>query len=286
MKRESFPFLPKRKPDTHKGDYGHVFVLAGAKGLTGAATLCSQAVLRVGAGLVTLGIPASLNPILEVKLTEVMTLPLPETKEASLSFKAKDRILNFLEKCDCVIIGPGLSRNEETQKLVRFLLKKISLPIVLDADGINALAGYLELLKNIKGDLVLTPHIGEFSRLVGISIEEIKKNKISVAKNFLRKYNIILVLKGYQTIIAQRAKRIYINKTGNPGMATAGSGDVLTGMIGGFLAQGISPFDSAKFAVYLHGLAGDLAKKEKSEYGLIASDILENIPRAIRRLLA
>lgn len=283
--RQKISLLSKRKPNTHKGDYGHVFVLAGSKGLTGAATLCSQAALRVGAGLVTLGIPEGLNSILEVKLTEVMTLPLPETEEASLSFRAKDKILDFLQKCDCVIIGPGLSRNEETQKLVRFLLKKISLPMVLDADGINALVGYLKILENIKGELILTPHIGEFSRITGISIEEIKKNKISVVKNFLKEYNITIILKGHRSIVAKREK-IYINKTGNPGMATAGSGDVLSGMIGGFLSQKISHFEAAKLAVYLHGLAGDLAKKEKTEYGLIASDILENIPRAMRRLLA
>ncbi|MCM8779048.1 MAG: NAD(P)H-hydrate dehydratase [Candidatus Omnitrophica bacterium] len=280
-----FFLLPYRKSDTHKGDYGHVFVLAGSRGLTGAATLCSLAALRVGAGLVTLGIPESLNPILEVKLTEVMTFPLPETKEASLSFKAKGKVLDFLKKCDCVVIGPGLSRNQETQRLVRFLLKRIALPIVLDADGINALVGYPEILKEIKTDLILTPHIGEFFRISGISTEEIKKDKISVVKNFLKNYNIVLVLKGYQTIVAQQGK-IYVNKTGNPGMATAGSGDVLTGMMGGFLAQKISPFESAKIAVYLHGLAGDLAKEEKTEYGLIASDILDNIPKAIKKLLA
>ncbi|MCM8783541.1 MAG: NAD(P)H-hydrate dehydratase [Candidatus Omnitrophica bacterium] len=286
IKKEMVKFLPQRNQDTHKGDYGHVFVLAGSKGLTGAATLCSLAVLRVGAGLVTLGIPESLNPILEIKLTEVMTLPLPETKEASLGFKAKDKILDFLKKCDCIIVGPGLSRNKETQELARFLLKKIDLPIVLDADGINALEGYKKILEEIKSDLILTPHIGEFSRLTGISIEKIKENKISVVKNFLKSYNMTLVLKGYQTIVAQQDKEIYINKTGNPGMASAGSGDVLTGMIGGFLAQKISPFESAKLGVYLHGLAGDLAKKEKTDYGLIASDILENIPKAIKRLLA
>jgi len=284
--KEWAKILPTRKKDTHKGDYGHVFVLAGSKGLTGASALCSLSALRVGAGLVTLGIPESLNPILEIKLTEVMTLPLPETKEASLSFKAKDKILDFLEKCNCVIMGPGLSRNLETQKLIRFLLKKIDLPIVLDADGINALIGYGDIIKNFKHDLVLTPHLGEFSRFTGKSIEEIKKNKILVVKKFLMEYNVVLVLKGYRTIVAKQNKKIYINKTGNPGMATAGSGDVLSGMIGGFIAQKIPPFESAKLAVYLHGLAGDIAKEEKTEYGLIATDILENIPEAIKKLLA
>ncbi|MGE4357698.1 MAG: NAD(P)H-hydrate dehydratase, partial [Candidatus Omnitrophota bacterium] len=210
--------------------------------------------------------------------------PLPETKQGSLSFSAKEKILDFVKKCDCVIIGPGLSRNRETQKLVRFLIKEIRLPIVLDADGINALVGYKRILKDTKGILILTPHIGEFSRLSGVSIEEIKRDKISVAKNFSKDYNITLVLKGYETVIAQREK-IYLNKTGNPGMATAGSGDVLTGMLGGFLAQGIPPFESAIIAVYLHGLAGDLAKEEKTEYSLIASDILENIPKAIKARL-
>lgn len=277
--------LPKRKPDTHKGDYGHLFVLAGSVGLTGAATLCSHSALLVGAGLVTLGIPESLNPVMEVKLTEVMTRPLPETKTGSLSPKAKDEILSFQKKCDGVIIGPGLSRDKETLSLVRLLLEKIDKPVVLDADGINALTGNLDILKKRKNSLVLTPHLGEFSRVIGSPVEEVKKNRITLAKRFAENYNITLVLKGYRTVVIDGERQSYINNTGNPGMATAGSGDVLTGMLGGFLVQGLGLFGAAKLSVYLHGLAGDLAAREKTEYSLVASDILRKIPEAIKNLL-
>jgi NAD(P)H-hydrate epimerase len=282
IKKELAKLLSPRKKDSHKGDYGHVFVLSGSTGLTGAAALCSQAALVSGAGLVTLGIPRSLNPIMEVKLTEVMTRPLPETEAGSLSLKAQDEILNFQEKCNCLIIGPGLSRNPQTARLARHILAKITNTVVLDADGINALEGDLNILKKKRADLVLTPHLGEFSRLISKSCEYVKKNRITLVKKFVLYYNVTLILKGYQTIVAQKNREIYINKTGNPGMATAGSGDVLTGIVGGFVAQGLEPFEAAKLAVYLHGLAGDLAAEEKTEYCLIASDILRKIPEAIK----
>lgn len=285
IKKELSTLLPPRLKDSYKGDYGHVFVLAGSTGLTGAAALCSQAALVVGAGLVTLGIPESLNPIMEVKLTEVMTKPLPETKAGSLSLNAKDEILAFQERCNCLIIGPGLSRNSETARLVKYLIAEVDKTIILDADGINALEGNLGVLKKERVDLVLTPHLGEFSRLISKSSEYVKKNRITLVNKLVLDYNVTLILKGYQTIVAKKNREIYINKTGNSGMATAGSGDVLTGMIAGFLAQGMKPFEAAKLGVYLHGLAGDLAAKEKTEYSLIASDILQKIPEAIKLIL-
>jgi len=285
IEKELAALLPRRTKDSHKGDYGHVFVLAGSTGLTGAAALCSQAVLLAGAGLVTLGIPEGLSQVMAVKLTEVMTKPLPQTQSGSLSLKAEDEILSFQEKCDCLIIGPGLSRNPETAKLVRTLLAEIDKPVVLDADGVNALIGNLRFLKKRKADVILTPHLVEFSRIIDKSPDEVKRNRIALAKKFIMYYNTVLVLKGFQTIVAERERDFYINQTGNPGMATAGSGDVLTGMICGFLAQGLELFKAAKLGVFLHGLAGDLAAKEKTEYSLIASDILRNIPKAIKILL-
>lgn len=274
--------LSARPKDSHKGDYGHVFVLAGAIGLTGAAYLASSASLLAGSGLVTLGIPESLNAIMATKLTEVMTLPLPETKEMTLSLKALPKISNILSKVDALAIGPGLSQHAETQKVIRTLLPLIRIPAVIDADGINAIAGGTDILNRLKTKVILTPHPGEFARLLGVSVDEVQKNRISLAKSFTARYNVTLILKGYQTIVAAADGVTYVNETGNPGMATAGSGDVLTGIIAAFLGQRIDYFPAAKYAVYLHGLAGDLAAREKGQISLVAQDILNNLPQAFK----
>jgi NAD(P)H-hydrate epimerase len=227
--------LLKRKPDTHKGDYGHVFVIAGSLGMTGAAYLAAQAALLSGSGLVTLGIPKSLNNILSRKLVEVMTRPLPETKQQTLSLGAFPEIEKFIKarKPDVLVIGPGLSQNEGTQKLIRKIVFKTDLPAVIDADGLNALAGY-----KLRGT-VITPHPAELGRLLGISVKKVQKDRKSVAKRAAADYNVITVLKGHNTVVADPGGRVYINKTGNPGMASAGCGDVLTGMIASFIGQGI-----------------------------------------------
>lgn len=270
-----------RPRDTHKGDYGRVFILAGSRGLTGAAALCANASLRAGAGLTTLGVPASLNLAMEVKLTEVMTCALAETKDVTLSLKAKKEILKRVDGSDVAVLGPGLSTNAETQRLIRQLIAVIKKPMVLDADALNALSGHASLLKKTHAECIVTPHPGEMSRLIEKNTSCIRKNRLSVAKKFSNHYNVVVVLKGAGTVVVYKGVH-YINKTGNPGMATAGSGDVLTGVIAGFLAQGLRIFDAARLAVYVHGLAGDLAVKEKGEVGLIASDILEKIPEAIK----
>ena len=276
--------LPKRKPDTHKGDYGHVFVIAGSVGMTGAATLTSMGALLSGSGLVTLGIPKSLNPILEVKLTEVMTRPLPETDDQTLSEGALSKVLKFAEKVNCVAIGPGLSRNFSTEKLVKELVVSLDKPMVLDADGINALEGEASILSSAKAPIVITPHPGEMARLVSSSRDAVVRAKEKVAKNFASKYNVVCVLKGHRTVVAEPRGKVYVNLTGNPGMASGGTGDVLTGMIASFIGQGIKPFDAARLGVFLHGLSGDLATKEKGEASLIASDLLEKLPQAIKLL--
>ncbi|MFC1624313.1 NAD(P)H-hydrate dehydratase [Candidatus Omnitrophota bacterium] len=278
-------FLRKRRKDSHKGDYGHVFILAGSRGFTGAAALCAEATLRSGAGLATLGIPISLNPVMEAKLTEVMTCPLSETKEGTLSLKAKEEILDRVDDSDVVILGPGLSRNPETIKLVRQLIVSIKKVMVLDADALNAVSGDISILKKIKHRYILTPHPGEMARLLKRNLVYIKKNRLEVTRDFSNHYNkAIVVLKGSGTIVADKSarNRVYVNGSGNPGMATAGSGDVLTGVIGGFLSQGLEVFDAARLGVYIHGLAGDLAAKDKGEVALIAGDILEKIPEAIK----
>jgi len=277
--------ISPREADTHKGDYGHTLVLAGSVGMTGAAYLCAQAALLSGSGLVTLGIPESLNAILEVKLTEVMTRPLPETGELSLSLRALDEILELSKKASAVAIGPGLSLNVDTASLVKKLIELLDKPIVLDADGLNDLAGDVEVLKRKKADIVITPHPGEFARLLESSPAEIQKNREEQAKNFSSEYGLVVVLKGHRTVVAGPHNQLYVNDTGNPGMASGGAGDVLTGMIAGFLGQGDFPFEASKKGVYLHGLAGDLAKTEKGEVCLIATDILKKLPEAIKSVL-
>jgi len=278
--------LPKRKPDTHKGDYGHVFVIAGSAGMTGAAALASTGALLSGSGLVTLGIPKSLNPIMEVKLTEVMTKPLPETDDQTLSEGAFSKIMKFAGKANCIAIGPGLSRNSGTEKLIKELIASLDKPMVLDADGINALEGNARILSSAKAPIVITPHCGEMARLISLSRESIIKAKEKVAKNFANKYNVVCVLKSHRTVVAEPKGKIYVNLTGNPGMASGGAGDILTGMIASFIGQGIKPFDAARLGVFLHGFAGDLAAKEKGEISLIASDILNKLPQAIKKCKA
>jgi len=234
VKEEIKTLLPERRPDSHKGSFGHLLVIAGSTGKTGAAAMTGLSALRVGAGLVTIATPASLNNILEAKLTEVMTLPLPETGDHSISMSAENILGKTMPKMTVTAIGPGLSTNPETAGLVRRLITKAESPMLIDADGVNALIGYLNILKRSKAPLILTPHPGEMARLIGKTSKDVQKDRIVIAQNFAMKHRVYLVLKGARTIIADPDGNIYINTTGNPGMATAGTGDVLTGMIGGF----------------------------------------------------
>jgi NAD(P)H-hydrate epimerase len=276
--------FPKRRPDAHKSDFGHVLVIAGASGYTGAAYLASQAAIRSGSGLVTLAIPKSLYNVMATKLTEVMVRPFAETKEWSLSLGAKKALLGFAEKCNAFAIGPGLSQNEETGSLIRDLVSELSGPIVLDADGINAFDGRADKLRRDNCALILTPHPGELSRLTGKSVDVIQKNRKDVALEVAREYNIVLVLKGHNTVVVGPEGQLYVNETGNPGMASGGVGDLLTGIIAAFLAQGVENFNAATLGVYFHGLAGDLALKEKGPLGLIATDLLEKLPEVLKML--
>lgn len=273
-----------RKVNSHKGDYGHIFILAGCARFSGAALLCAHAAMRAGAGLVTLGVPESIHPaIIKNKIKEVMTLPLPETKEGGLSLKALKEIRYFLKKADVLIIGPGLGQERSTYTLVRKVIQINVLPTIIDADALGALRENLNLLKKYHGKIILTPHEKEFSNLFKVNLKLVKKNRKFIAKKYAKYYNNIIVLKGHRTIVTGGANQIYINKTGNPGMATAGSGDVLSGIIGAFLGQGLDTFKAAKFATYIHGLAGEIGAKDKTQMGLIASDIIERIPDAIKK---
>jgi NAD(P)H-hydrate epimerase len=293
-------WIPPRPRHSHKGTYGRVFMVAGSTGMTGAAALGCEAALRVGAGLVTLGIPKSLNPILEVKLSEVMTLPLPETAEGSLAFAAKSQILEFVERTSSILaVGPGLSQHPETVKLIHSLIRENRNPVVIDADGLNALsqgemtaesprATVKALLSSLTAPAVLTPHPGEMARLIGSRPRELEQDRIGIAQQFApelsntSEQDITLVLKGAPTVIAGADGEVWLNSTGNPGMATAGMGDVLTGVIAGLIAQGVSSFNAAVLGVYLHGLAGDIVAQSLGMHGLMAGDVLNAIPKAIQ----
>jgi len=281
---ENIKFLKDRKKDTHKGDYGHLLIIGGSPGLTGAVCLAGISALRSGCGLVTIGIPETLNHIIEIKLTEVMSLPLPETEEHFISEKAVDKVLKFInEKIDAVLIGPGISLNSETKKFVNKIITEIDKKLIIDADALKIISENIDIIKKLKVKPVLTPHPGEMKYLTGFEISYIQKNRKEIAEKFAREYNVVLVLKGYRTVVTDE-KNTYINLTGNPGMATAGSGDVLAGIIGSFLAQREDEFISAKYGVLIHGLAGDFAVKEKGEISLIASDIIEKLPFVFKYL--
>jgi len=278
------PAFPPRDPAGHKGTYGHVLVLAGSPGKTGAAALAAVAAARTGAGLVTVGVPASLHDILESKLTEVMTEPLPETETRSLSLAALDRILRLAEGKGAVALGPGLGTHPETQELIRRLVAELPCPVILDADGITAFAGQAERLAHAGGSLILTPHPGELSRLLAVERSALLRRRLALVPETAARLGITLLLKTARTLIAGPEGEAVIVPTGNPGMATGGSGDVLTGVIAALAAQGRPAALAASAGAYLHGLAGDLAARDIGPEAVIASDILLALPEAIRRL--
>lgn len=267
-----------RHPDPHKGDDGHLLVIAGSVGKTGAAAMACQAAMRMGAGLITLAIPRSLNPIMEIKLTGVMTEPLPETPKQTLSLRAFNAITRLCENKKAVIIGPGLGTFKETQLLVLKLIRTLDLPILLDADGLTALATQAKTLPVSNHSLILTPHPGEMARLMQTTTKEILEDRIEMSRNFSQSQGIYLILKGHPTLITTPKGEVFIHPTGNPGMATGGTGDVLAGMIGGLLCQGFDIIPSLQMAIYLHGMAGDQEAPEIGEKSLIATDLIEKIP--------
>ncbi|MEW6675588.1 MAG: NAD(P)H-hydrate dehydratase [Nitrospirota bacterium] len=290
LEKKDVSFLiPERRRYSHKGDYGHVLIVAGSRGKTGAALMAAKACLRVGAGLVTIGVPESLLNIFQGRVAEEMTLPLPDNGDGTLSSKASGIILKFLAKtADVLAIGPGISTGDKIEKLIASLISNSTSPMVLDADAINSIKDKSHLLKKSKAPIILTPHPGEMARLIShqsiVNSQEIEKDRINTAILFAKETRTYLVLKGVPTIIAGPDGRAFINSTGNPGMATAGTGDVLTGMVSGFLGQGINPLHASILGVYMHGLAGDISVSEKGEYSLIATDIIDKIPSAFHSL--
>jgi len=278
-------WLPPRPSAAHKGNFGRVVVVAGSRGMTGAAYLVGEAALRAGAGLITVAVPESLHDIMESKLTEVMTVPLPDTGKGSLSRGARQRILDLLEGADVLALGPGLSTMPEVVTMVRELMPLVRIPCVLDADGLNALAGEADILRKIQAPVVITPHPGEMARLMGVSTREIQEDRLSVAGKAATTWNVVALLKGARTVVAAPNGAIYINPTGNPGMATGGSGDVLTGVVAALIAQGMEPVHAASAGAYIHGMAGDLGAREKGMIGLTAGDIISKLPAATREII-
>ncbi len=276
--------LPKYDENTHKGTRGRLVIVAGATGLTGAAALSAYGAQRIGAGLVTVACPESLIPILGAKLTEPMTAPVPEVEGGFLSLKATGRILYLTANVNAVVIGPGIGRHRETAQLLREVLTKLTVPMVVDADALNLLGGQMDIFKAVRAPAVLTPHPGEAAWLLKTTIAEVEQNRVKVAKQIAEGYNVTVVLKGRFSVIAGPDGRVRVNPTGNRGLATGGTGDVLSGIVGGLLAQRLSPFDAAIAGVYLHGLAGEKASRRLGPDGLLAGDLLPLLPRLLRQI--
>ncbi|MEE9258408.1 MAG: NAD(P)H-hydrate dehydratase [Nitrospinaceae bacterium] len=277
--------LPTRPTNTHKGDYGHTLVVAGSRGKGGAAGLTARAALRAGAGLVTMAVPESCHQALEFNPLETMTAALPETKSGCLSTQAVDAILKHLEGKNALAIGPGISTEKETVKLLEALLPQVECPLVIDADGINALGKSGALLGQIRTETVLTPHPKEMARLSGWSVADILDQRIERTREFAQDHNVTLLLKGARTLTGFADGTVLINPTGNPGMATAGSGDVLTGLIAGLISQGLSVPSATAAGAFIHGLAGDLYAESHHEIPLMAGDLVDKIPDVFKRIL-
>lgn len=278
------PVAAKRQPDSHKGRNGHCLIVAGSRGKAGAAGLAARAALRSGAGLVTIACPSSIQPILHGLLMEAMTEAFPETPAGALSDEALDPILDAARGKTVLALGPGLSQDAPAVRLVHQLVSRSPVPLVIDADGLNAIAQNPDTLLQLRQPAVLTPHPGEMARLAGTGVPEIQSDRIHHARNFATRYGCYLILKGARSILALPDGFVYLNPTGNPGMATAGMGDVLTGMIAGFMAQGFGPRLSCLAAVYLHGAAGDRLASSHGPRGFLASELADMLPALFREL--
>jgi ADP-dependent NAD(P)H-hydrate dehydratase / NAD(P)H-hydrate epimerase len=278
------PRIPHKKRNSNKGDYGKAHVIAGSQGMTGAAILTCRAALRTGLGMLKLYIPESLNVLITTSIPEVITIPLQEMRKGIIGLNHLNKIIEDSEKASVFAIGPGCGNTAEMVELIRRILMEVSIPMVIDADGLNALSKNVEWLSTKRGEVILTPHTGEMARLTGLDVEYINSHPIDVARDFSTKWGVITVLKGSRTVIAQPDGTVNVNMNGNPGMATAGSGDVLTGIITGLIAQGLKPKDAAVVGVYLHGMSGDIMVEEKGDHGLLAGDLIEGMTLAFKEL--
>ena len=276
--------IPMRLSSANKGSCGRVSIIAGSKGMTGAAALSALGALRSGAGLVTALTPSSEQPILAVKLTEAMTVPLPH-ENGVISAAAADTVLENIKNADAAVFGPGLGKGRGILPLLERIVTEFTKTLIIDADGINALSSNIDILNRKKCSVILTPHPGEMSRLNGLSISEIQSARIKTAEDFADRFDVTVALKGEGTVVAARGGKTAVNPSGNCGMATGGTGDVLSGVVAALAAQGCTPYDSAVLGVYLHGLAGDIAAAEKGVHGLIASDLCGTLPVAFLETL-
>ena len=285
MKRvRRIPALPRRRREGHKGDYGRVLVLAGSRDMVGAAALAGRAALRAGAGLVTIGTPTGVHSALAAQVTCCTTHPFLGTRAATLSDRGKGQIAAYAEGFDVIAVGPGLGRHPATTRLVLWLAARIQKPLVMDADALNALAEKPSVLKRAHAPRIVTPHPGEMARLLKFkSAEKVQADRMAAAARFAAKHRAIVVLKGNKSIVTD-GERVFVNSTGNPGMASGGTGDVLTGVIAALIGQGLDPFDAAQLGVYVHGLAGDLAAAEVGQVSLIATDVLKRLPHAFKKI--
>ena len=275
------PTMPVRRPTAHKGSTGHLLILAGSPGKTGAAALCATAAMRVGAGLVTLGTPASLHPVLESMVTEAMTVGLPESMAGAIDLSAHDQVLEQIQNKRCLAVGPGMGTDPSTGKLLEQLIRESTVPVVIDADGLNLIAADPSVLTTASAPVVLTPHPGEMARLCDCTPTDIQNDRIGSARTFARQHKVHVVLKGADTIIARPDGTVFLNASGNPGMAAGGMGDVLTGLIAGLITQGLAIDAAACAAVYLHGAAADLLAREQAPVGYLASEVMHTIPRVM-----
>ncbi|MCH8204966.1 MAG: NAD(P)H-hydrate dehydratase [Candidatus Hydrogenedentes bacterium] len=276
--------LPERPPDGHKGTFGHLYAIAGSRGFTGAAKMVGEGACRSGVGLVTLGVPEPLGDVVASDLLETMTMLLPATPDESIAASAIAPALDFAEDKEAVALGPGLSQHPETQQFVLEFIQKCTVPLVVDADGLNALSENISVLGAALADRVLTPHPGEMARLCGTTSAKVQQAREGSARDFAESHGCTVVLKGHRTVVAGADGRVFVNTNGNSGMATGGTGDILTGLLGGLMAQGMEGMDAALLAVYVHGLAGDLAAEAWTERGMVASDLIGEIPEAWRIL--
>ncbi|WP_020471139.1 NAD(P)H-hydrate dehydratase [Zavarzinella formosa] len=277
------PKLPPRNPDSHKGDFGRVLVIAGSRGMSGAAVLTGSATLRAGAGLVQVAVPMEIQPIVAQANPCYMTAALPQDLRGRFAAAATDDLATLSNWSTVTAVGPGLGQSESMPEMLGGLLERVECPLVIDADGLNALAKLpATRLKDRTKPTLITPHPGEFARLINSSIETVQAHRENLAFEFARTRGVILVLKGHATLVTD-GTRMYRNTTGNPGMATGGSGDVLTGVIAALIGQGMEPFDAAVSGVHIHGLAGDIAAESRGPVSLIATDIIDHLGDAFRR---
>jgi len=283
-RQDLLPYFKKRKRDSHKGTFGHLFILSGSLGKTGASIMAGKAALKMGAGLVTIGTPQSCLPIVARGMVELMTEPLPETAKGTFSVEALEKILVLLDGKDALMLGPGISTNESTAELIYSLLPKIKIPCVLDADALNILALRPSLLEALPKTCILTPHPGEFARLLDLSVNEVKERRLELTPQFAQKYGVYVVLKSYRTIVSTPEGRIYINSTGNPGMATAGSGDVLSGMMASMIMQEKNILNALLSSVYVHGLSGDIGAEKLGEKSLTAGNLISYLSAAVKTM--